>query len=298
MKSLAAALSLAALGGLASLPALSQSLVFDNGNVDGRFASASRPEAAAAFEIESADDFVLAQHTLITSASFYGLLPTGMSLASIGAVQVEIYRVFPNDSAVGRTSGAPTFSTTQVPTRVNSPSDIAFDTRASAGATLSFSTALLSPSFTVANSLQPGGIHALPNITTGGSGAFAGQEVRFDVTFATPFDLAADHYFFVPQVADRPGTFFWLSASAHLRPGNAVLPDCRPGSATPLDPDWLPSAPTSSAARRPHLQPRLPLSGTTVAAVPEPETWALFAGGFALLALRGRRRALHAKRAI
>ena len=31
---------------------------------------------------------------------------------------MEIYRVFPNDSNTVRTSGAPTFSTPQVPTRV------------------------------------------------------------------------------------------------------------------------------------------------------------------------------------
>ena len=27
-----------------------------------------------------------------------------------------------------------------------------------------------------------------------------GEEVQFTVNFATPFDLPADHYFFVPQV--------------------------------------------------------------------------------------------------
>jgi hypothetical protein len=34
------------------------------------------------------------------------------------------------------------------------------------------------------------------------------------VTFTTPFTLAADHYFFVPQVevTDADGNFFWLSA--------------------------------------------------------------------------------------
>ena len=47
----------------------------------------------------------------------------------IDQVIVEIYRVFPNDFDVGRTSGAPVFSTAQVPTRVNSPSDVALDSR-------------------------------------------------------------------------------------------------------------------------------------------------------------------------
>ena len=70
--------------------------------------------------IESAYDFVLTQETKINSATFTGLL-TGIA-PSIGNVVVEIYRVFPADSDVGRTSGPPTFSTPNVPTRVNSPS--------------------------------------------------------------------------------------------------------------------------------------------------------------------------------
>jgi hypothetical protein len=48
----------------------------------------------------------------LTGASFQGLLPTGASLSSVTDVRVEIYRVFPADSDVGRTSGPPVFSTT------------------------------------------------------------------------------------------------------------------------------------------------------------------------------------------
>src|SRR5690242_18649510 len=71
---------------------------FSTGDPDGKIATASRPSAAGSFEIESADDFLLAQETLIQSATFAGLIPTGLSASDISQVIVEIYRVFPNDS--------------------------------------------------------------------------------------------------------------------------------------------------------------------------------------------------------
>src|SRR5215475_13961599 len=101
---------------------------FSTGNPDGKIATATRPEGAGKFEIESADDFVLTGPTTITSATFTGLI-TGATTANIGEVRVEIYRVFPADSNVARTSGPPTFSTPEVPTRVNSTSDVEFDDR-------------------------------------------------------------------------------------------------------------------------------------------------------------------------
>ena len=127
---------------------------FSTGTVNNLMATASRPDAAGKFEIEAADDFVLTgSQTRLTSATFTGLL-TGAS-PTIGEVRVEIYRVFPNDSNVGRTSGPPTFSTAQVPTRVNSPSDVAFDERSFIGGGVSgFSVSTLNASFTVANTVQ------------------------------------------------------------------------------------------------------------------------------------------------
>jgi hypothetical protein len=88
---------------------------FSTGNPDDLMATASRPGGG---EIESADDFVLTHSTSITSATFTGLLPTGAPLTDIGAVVVEIYRVFPKDSTFPPSGN--------VPTRVNSPSDVAF----------------------------------------------------------------------------------------------------------------------------------------------------------------------------
>src|SRR5690348_9249274 len=164
---------------------------FSTGTPDGRIGTASRPESSGKIEIESADDFVTTSTTRVNQATFTGLLTGGAGLANIGQVNVEMYRVFPNDSTVARTSGAPTFSTIQVPTRVNSPSDIAFDTRESAAGNLTFTTTTLSNNFTILNSVI-NGIHPIPGQTTGGEGAMMGIEVRFNVAFTTPFSLPAD----------------------------------------------------------------------------------------------------------
>jgi hypothetical protein len=235
-----AALAFAAL--MMPLPAAADPFFFSTGNPDGKIATAARPESAGKFEIESADDFGLTAQTSITGATFTGLLTGG---STIGQVVVEIYQVFPNDSNVGRTSGSPVFSTNQVPTRVNSPSDVALDSRDSSSGSLSFQTQALG-TFTANNSVQPGGIHPVPGQTTGGNGSVTGSEVTFSVKFTTPFDLLAGHYFFVPQVevTEANGNFFWLSAARPIVPPGTPFP----GGFTDLqswtrdqmlDPDWL-----------------------------------------------------------
>lgn len=283
---LAPSLLAATVAGAAPIP-----FFFSTGDPDGRMAMASRPGSAGKPEIETADDFVLSQRTGISSASFTGLL-VGGSIIDLGTVRVEIYRVFPNDSNVGRTSGAPTFSTSNVPTRVNSPSDVAIDSRDSSGG-LSFSTTSLG-SFTASNSVAPGGIHAKPNQTTGGNGPVTGEEVEFVVTFATPFELDPDHYFFVPQVELTNGAFFWLSAPRPIvAPGTPFAPDLQTWTRdASLDPDWLRvgtdivggnPAPTFNAV--------FSLTGQANATVPEPGSPALVGlAAFALLAARGRGR--------
>lgn len=143
-------------------------IIYNNLTPNNLMAIASRPGTAGVFEIEAADDFLLSSAAIINSASLVGLLvsPTGAP-ASISDVTIEIYRVFPNDSNVGRTSGPPTFSTAQVPTRVNSPSDVALVERDSGvPGQLTFSTSVLAASFTALNSIQPGGIHPKPGQTT------------------------------------------------------------------------------------------------------------------------------------
>jgi hypothetical protein len=217
-------------------------VIYNNDFPTDQMAAATRPESGNQFEIEAADDFLLPTGAHVTGATFTGLVPQQFNLSNIGNVVVEIYRVFPNDSIVGRTSGPPTFSTANVPTRVNSPSDVAFASRES-GSGLTFTPSLLNASFTVNNSVQPGGIHPMPGQTTGGNGTFTGQEVQFLIDFTSPLNLPPDHYFFVPQVEliGSDGSFLWLSATRPLTaPSTVFAPDLqswtRDGS---IDPDWL-----------------------------------------------------------
>jgi hypothetical protein len=228
------------------LAASADSFVFNTGNPDGLMATATRPSSAGKFEIETGDDFVLTQQTLITGAAFTGLIPSGASTSDIKNVVVEIYRVFPLDSDVGRTSGSPTFSTPNVPTRVNSPSDVALVSRdASSG--LSFVPIVVQSSFTANNSVQPGGIHPLPNVFTGGNGPVTGRETVISVNLTMPIDLAAGQYFFVPQVELSNGDFFWLSAPRPIVPPGTPFPPgftdlqswTRDESNGGIDPDWL-----------------------------------------------------------
>jgi hypothetical protein len=239
----------ALLGLLSAMPATADPFTFNTGNVTNLIATATRPDIGGKFEIESADDFVTPGPTSITSATFTGLLTGGATTANIGEVRVEIYRVFPADSDVGRTSGPPIFSTPQVPTRVNSPSDVALDSRDTASGDLAFSTKVLNNGnpFTALNSVQPGGIHPLPGPPaqkTGGNGSVTGEEVEFDVTFTTPFSLSPDHFFFVPQVeiTTASGEFLWLSGTRPLvpspfPPGVTDLQEWTRDAM--LDPDWL-----------------------------------------------------------
>jgi len=270
-----------------AVPANASSFNFSTGDPDGKMATASR--TGPGFEIESGDDFALLAQTLIKNATFTGLVPTG---ASVSNVTVEIYRVFPNDSDVGRTSGAPFFSTTQVPTRVNSPSDGAFDSRSS-GTGLSFSTNVLAGSFTALNSLQPGGIHPDPGFHTGGNGPVTGQEVRFSVNFTTPFNLPADHYFFVPQVQLDTGDFLWLSAPRPIvAPGTPFPPGVTDLQAWArdefLDPDWLRiGTDIVGGTPAPTFNLAFSLEGDPT---PLPGALPLFASGLGALGLLGWRR--------
>lgn len=211
---------------LVLLPAAMQAatFTFSTGAPDFQMASASHPSGPGV-EVETADDFVTTGCTTITNASFFGLMPSGAPLSSITSVDVEIYRIFPLDST-NPPSG-------HSPTRTNSPSDAAFDTRDSLASQLTFTSSVVSSSATALNTVVTG-IHPVPGQTTGGEGPFTGEEVRIDVTFTTPFVLPAGHYFIVPQVALTNGNFLWLSAP---NPGGSDLQTwIRDAN---LAPDWL-----------------------------------------------------------
>jgi len=193
-------------------------------------------------------------------------------------VDVEIYRVFPKDSTIPPSNN--------VPTRVNSPSDNAFDARDSGGGTLSFAANVLSQSFSVLNSVQPGGIV----LHSGGDGPVTGVQVEFDVTFTPPFLLPADHYFFVPQVQLSTGDFLWLSAPKPIVPPGTPFP---PGFTdlqswtrdANLDPDWMRiGTDVVGGTPAPTFNAVFSLNG---AEVPEPATWLLAGAG--LLGFLARR---------
>ncbi|OAI00413.1 hypothetical protein A1353_01585 [Methylomonas methanica] len=253
---------------------------FSTGDSDYRIATGAQAGGTSK-EIESADDFVLTQHTQLNQATFTGLLANGATLGDIANVNVEIYRVFGKDS-VNPPSG-------RVPTRVNSPSDVAFLGRESASNTLSYSVTLLNGNASAANSVI-NGIHPLPDQKTGGEGAVSGQEVRFDINFNDAISLAADHYFFVPQVELKNGNFLWLSAAKPIVGGSGPFtPDLQSWIRDEnLDPDWLRIG--TDIVGGTTFNQAFSVSG--VSAVPLPgATWLFLSGMLGVMGLGKRRKA-------
>jgi PEP-CTERM motif len=275
------AIPVAALGLLSATPASAGTFFFSTGDPDERMATASRPSSSGKIEIESADDFALTSETELTGATFTGLLPVGASLSNVNEVVVEIYQVFPQ--------GSDPTHIPQVPTRVNSPSDRELADRDSASGNLSFTPGLIQSSFTAANSVL-NGINPKPDQTTGGEGPVTGEEVEFTVTFTSPFDLAAGHYFFVPQVELSSGDFFWLSAPRPIVPPGTSFPsgftDLQSWIRNEnLAPDWLRiGQDIVGGTPFPTFNATFSLSGSTV---PEPSTWAMMLLGFAGLGAAG-----------
>lgn len=257
-----------------SSPAWGQAFHFSTGTPDGAIATASQPGGGGALEIETADDFLLSQETVITGGTFTGLLPANTDVSSIGNVVVEIYRVFPSDSD--------TLPTPNVPTRSNSPSDVALTSFDESLGQVVISTTTLSSNFTAANSVV-NGINAGLTPFTGGEGAVSGEEVQFSFTLSSALDLSADHYFFVPQVELANGTFLWLSAPRPLFTGD-LQSWIRNEN---LDPDWLRIG--TDITHSGPFNAAFSLDGFSV---PEPSTWAMMLIGFAAIGwkIRGSRR--------
>jgi len=277
-----AASSAAVLLGLATTtPVAATPFFFSTGNPDGAIATLSRQASTGKLETETADDFVTPAHTLITNATFTGLLVGGASPANVTNVEIELYHVFPVDSAVPPDG--------RVLTRTNSPSDNNFAAADGALGQLTFTTKVLDPNFTAANSVV-NGVHAQPNQFTGGEGAVTGEEVEFDVAFSSPIALGADHAFFRPEVAldDASGDFLWLSAPKPIvAPGTPFAADLQtwirndgPGA---LAPDWERIG--TDVTHAGPFNAAFSLSGT----IPEPGTLIVLGTGLLGLGLVRRR---------
>ena len=201
---------------------------FTPGDPDGKVGALSRRASPGKIETETADDFVLQQTTIINKATIKGLLPADTDVTKINDVEVEIYHVFPFDSAPA--SG-------HVPSRTNSPSDVEIGTAtrdASAG-TLKFSATVESASFSVDHTVVNG-------ITVkAGEPGTTGEEVEITVTFTSPIILPAGNYFFRPEVLVTGADFLYLSSPRPIvSPGNAFLGDRQAWIRNSnLAPDWL-----------------------------------------------------------
>lgn len=214
-------------------PASAEPFFFSTGDADGRLGALSQPANQGTLETETADDFILTETTTISQATIVGLIPPGTPLGNVRSVEVEMYHVFPKDSA------APSGS---VPSRVNSPGDVEIGraTRDASLGTLSFSATPLNAIGSVQNTVVKG-INKAPNNVTHGEGAASGEEVQIAITFDPPILLPADHYFFRPEVLVTGGEFLYLSAPRPIvPPGTPFVGDLQAWIRnSDLKPDWL-----------------------------------------------------------
>ena len=206
--------------------ATAQTFSFTPGDPDGKVGASSRPASPGKIETETADDFVLQQTQIINKATLKGLLPADTDLTKIKDVEVDIYHVFPVDSAPA--SG-------HVPSRTNSPSDVEIGTatRDANSGTLKFSATVESASFSVD--------HTVVNDITHGQPGLTGEEVEIIIMFTTPIILPPGNYFFRPEVLVTGADFLYLSVPRPIvLPGNAFVGDRQAWIRNSgLSPDWL-----------------------------------------------------------
>src|SRR5215469_10717255 len=91
-----------------AVSASADAILYNNLTPNAMIGVATRPTPSGSFEIEAGDDFVATTPVSVTHASFVGLVVSGTTAPAVQDVTLEIYRVFPDDSDVGRTSGPPT----------------------------------------------------------------------------------------------------------------------------------------------------------------------------------------------
>src|SRR6478672_3942230 len=215
----------AALGLLVATSLWSADFSFTTGNPDGLMGATSRRASPGKLETETADDFTLDQTTVIRRATIVGLAPSGSQPRE---VEVEVYHVFPLDSAIPPSG--------KVPSRANSPSDVEIGaaTRAGNSGTLTFSTSVLNSNFGVGNTV----VNNLKVATAppGGEGSTAGEQVEITITFTSPIILPAGHYFFRPEVLLTSGDFLYLSAPKVIPAPKDLQAWIRNSN---LAPDWL-----------------------------------------------------------
>ena len=195
-------------------------------------ATATRPAAPANLRSSRPTTSFSRRPRQSPSATFTGLLSGAPRSSDIGEVVVEIYRVFPDHSDVGRTSGPPT-SRRRTCRRASIRRPMSHSDSRDSQQRPQFLDHRPGRRFTALNSVQPGGIHPKPGQTTGGNGAVTGEEVQFNVTFTTPFDLPADHYFFVPQVEISDRRRFLLAVGAETDCSRHRPPVHRPAELDP-----------------------------------------------------------------
>ena len=215
-----------------STPSQAASFFFSAGAVDGKLGALSRRPSPGKIETETADDFLLQQTTVIKGATINGLIKAGTPLSNILNVEVEIYHVFPLDSAA--------FSG-KVPSRNNSPSDFETDsaTRDAGAGTLRFLPALVSHDFQVTKTVVNGINAAAPNTT--GEPGLTGDRVEITITFTTPIVLPPGHYFFRPEAEVVNDDFLYLSAPRPIvSPGTPFAGDAQAWIRnSSISPDWL-----------------------------------------------------------
>ena len=169
---------------------------------------------------------------------------------------------------------------------------MAFATRSSTAAELMFVPAIVQMSFTAANSVL-NGIHPMPGQFTGGDGAVTGQEVTLQHLVLERAQPARRPLLLRPaSPGDERRVPLAVGAAADRAPGVPF-----PAGSTDLqswirnaalDPDWL-RVGTDITHQGP-FNAVFTLSGDTVAAVPEPETYALLLIGIAAIGVARARR--------